>query len=123
MAIRHDLMTTDEHFEAAIRGDGAGENPESACFLQQAACNLKFGEFCILSTTKAMSAGIHPRTSHAMGPYLDRERKSMGLSDAKEKIEACRKDCNEARPHESLGYLAPSEFVRTSQATRRPERV
>jgi putative transposase len=47
----------------------------------------------------------------------------MSLSDAKEKIEAWRKDYNGARPHESLGYLAPNEFVRTSQAKERPERV
>jgi putative transposase len=45
------------------------------------------------------------------------------LSDAKMKIEAWRQDYNEARPHESLGYLAPSEFARCSQAKRRPERV
>jgi putative transposase len=45
------------------------------------------------------------------------------LSDAKEKIEQWRKDYNEARPHASLGYLAPAEFARRSQETKRPERV
>lgn len=45
------------------------------------------------------------------------------LSDAKETIEAWRVDYNEARPHGSLGYLAPSEFAKRSRATKRPERV
>lgn len=36
------------------------------------------------------------------------------------KIEDWRLDYNEARPHESLGYLAPSEFARTGQVKRRP---
>jgi putative transposase len=45
------------------------------------------------------------------------------LWDAKTKIEQWREDYNEARPHESLGYLAPSEFVRNSQKARRPEPV
>jgi len=47
----------------------------------------------------------------------------MSLSDAKEKIGNWRADYNEARPHESLGYLAPNEFVRSSQMENRPERV
>lgn len=45
------------------------------------------------------------------------------LSDAKTKIDQWREDYNEARPHESLGYLAPSEFARNSQKARRPEPV
>lgn len=45
------------------------------------------------------------------------------LSDAKEKIEQWREDYNEARPHASLGYLAPVEFARISQESQRPERA
>jgi putative transposase len=45
------------------------------------------------------------------------------LSDAKETIEAWRVDYNEARPHGSLGYLAPSEFAKQSRVKKRPERV
>ena len=45
------------------------------------------------------------------------------LSDAKETIEGWRTDYNEARPHESLGYLAPSEFARLGRVEKRPERV
>ena len=41
----------------------------------------------------------------------------MSLGDAQAKIEAWRIDYNEARPHSSLGNLAPSEFVRPGQAT------
>ena len=40
----------------------------------------------------------------------------LSLDDAKEKLEAWRMDYNEARPHGSLGYLAPSELVRSGQA-------
>lgn len=47
----------------------------------------------------------------------------MSLSDAKEKVEAWRQDYNEARPHESLGYLAPNEFARVSQKTNRPKAI
>lgn len=47
----------------------------------------------------------------------------MSLPDAKQKIEEWREDYSEARPHESLGYLAPREFARKSQNKRRPERV
>lgn len=47
----------------------------------------------------------------------------MSLSDAKEKIGNWREDYNEARPHESLGYLAPSEFARVGRAKERPARV
>lgn len=45
------------------------------------------------------------------------------LSDAKMKIERWREDYNEARPHESLGYLAPNEFARKSQRAKRHEPV
>ena len=47
----------------------------------------------------------------------------MSLTDATQKIEAWRQDYNEARPHESLGYLAPSEFAKLGQGMKRPERV
>jgi putative transposase len=33
------------------------------------------------------------------------------LADAKEKIELWRKDYNEVRPHSSLGYLTPMEYI------------
>jgi putative transposase len=33
------------------------------------------------------------------------------LADAKEKIEIWRKDYNEVRPHSSLGYLTPMEYI------------
>ena len=45
------------------------------------------------------------------------------LSEAKMTIEAWRVDYNEARPHGSLGYLAPSEFAKRSRAKQRPQRV
>ncbi len=45
------------------------------------------------------------------------------LSEAKTTIEEWRQDYNEARPHESLGYLAPSEFAKIGQAKKRPERL
>ena len=35
------------------------------------------------------------------------------LSDARRKIETWRQDYNEQRPHSSLNYLPPAEFVRT----------
>ena len=41
----------------------------------------------------------------------------MSLADAKDKLEAWRIDYNEARPHSSLGNLAPGEFVRSGQGT------
>jgi putative transposase len=47
----------------------------------------------------------------------------MSLTDATQKIEAWRRDYNEARPHESLGYLAPGEFAKIGQGVKRPERV
>ena len=39
----------------------------------------------------------------------------MSLQDTKEKLDAWRLDYNEARPHSSLGNLAPGEFVRRGQ--------
>jgi len=33
------------------------------------------------------------------------------LADTRRKIEAWRQDYNEQRPHSSLGYLAPRQFV------------
>ena len=41
----------------------------------------------------------------------------MSLEDAREKVAAWRVDYNEVRPHSSLGNLAPSEFVRSSQGS------
>ena len=41
----------------------------------------------------------------------------MSLADAKDKLEAWRIDYNEARPHSSLGNLAPGEFARSGQGT------
>lgn len=41
----------------------------------------------------------------------------MDLADAREKLEAWRREYNEERPHSSLGNLAPSEFVRSGQGT------
>ena len=41
----------------------------------------------------------------------------MSLEDAKEKLEAWRIEYNEVRPHNSLGNLAPGEFVRSGQDT------
>ena len=35
----------------------------------------------------------------------------VDLADAREKIELWRKDYNEVRPHSSLGYLTPSEYI------------
>jgi putative transposase len=39
------------------------------------------------------------------------------LDDAKQKIEAWRRDYNDHRPHGSLGNLTPTEFVRLRQET------
>lgn len=36
---------------------------------------------------------------------------SIDLVDAKEKIELWRKDCNQVRPHSSLGYFTPMEYI------------
>ena len=41
----------------------------------------------------------------------------MSLADARDKLEAWRIDYNEARPHSSLGNLAPGEFARSGQGT------
>ena len=35
----------------------------------------------------------------------------LSLMDAKEKIETWRQDYNEFRPHSSLNYLTPNEFL------------
>jgi putative transposase len=35
----------------------------------------------------------------------------VDLADAKEKVELWRKDYNEVRPHSSLGYLTPMEYI------------
>jgi putative transposase len=39
----------------------------------------------------------------------------MSLDDARAKIEVCRVDYSQRRPHSSLGHLTPSEFVRCRQ--------
>jgi putative transposase len=36
----------------------------------------------------------------------------VDLADAQEKIELWRRDYNEVRPHSSLGYLAPIEYIK-----------
>jgi putative transposase len=46
---------------------------------------------------------------------------SLSLDDARRKIEAWRRDYNEARPHSSLGQLTPREFVTHRQRTRTTE--
>ncbi len=38
----------------------------------------------------------------------------FGLADAKEKLEAWRRDYNERRPHSSLGDRTPAEFAESS---------
>jgi putative transposase len=38
----------------------------------------------------------------------------VSLDDARQKIEAWRRDYNEVRPHSSLGNLTPDEFSRTT---------
>ena len=45
------------------------------------------------------------------------------LEDAKEKIEAWRRDYNQRRPHSSLGNLTPNEFAKHRQETRALERL
>ncbi len=39
----------------------------------------------------------------------------LSMDDARNKIEAWREDYNRERPHSSLGYMTPSEFVRNHQ--------
>lgn len=39
----------------------------------------------------------------------------VSVDDAKAKIEAWRLDCNLRRPHSSLGYLTPNEYVEHRQ--------
>ena len=39
----------------------------------------------------------------------------VSIADVAFKLEAWRKDYNEARPHSSIGNLTPSEFVKRSQ--------
>ena len=39
----------------------------------------------------------------------------VDLADVKEKIELWRKDYNEVRPHSSLGYLTPNEYINQLQ--------
>ena len=39
----------------------------------------------------------------------------LSIADAKEKIEAWRRDYNESRPHSSLGNLTPAEFIEKSR--------
>lgn len=38
----------------------------------------------------------------------------LSLDDARQKIEAWRRDYNEFRPHSSLGNMTPDEFARNS---------
>jgi putative transposase len=42
----------------------------------------------------------------------------VSLDDARQKIEAWRRDYNDHRPHSSLGHLTPREFVAYRQGTR-----
>jgi putative transposase len=39
----------------------------------------------------------------------------FSLDDAREKIEAWRKEYNEENPHSSLGYLTPKEFAKNEK--------
>jgi putative transposase len=45
----------------------------------------------------------------------------VSLADAKEKIEAWRRDYNQVRPHGSLGHLTPAEFVNRGQGNGIPQ--
>ena len=45
------------------------------------------------------------------------------LGDTKAKIKTWRVDCNNVRPHSSLGYLTPREYVHERQATTTAEAV
>jgi putative transposase len=40
----------------------------------------------------------------------------LSLVDAREKIEAWRKDYNEHRPHSALGNMSPNEFASSCRA-------
>ncbi|MGH9401851.1 MAG: integrase core domain-containing protein, partial [Terriglobia bacterium] len=44
----------------------------------------------------------------------------MSLQDAREKIEAWRRDYNEVRPHSALGNCTPQEFTARAAALRSP---
>ncbi len=59
----------------------------------------------------------------APAPVGTQDRWSMDfvhdqLADAREKIEVWRCDCNQVRPHSSLGHLTPSEFIIQGQDNR-----
>jgi putative transposase len=41
----------------------------------------------------------------------------QNLFDARRKIAAWRKECNEERPHSSLGYRTPKEFAAAQAAS------
>lgn len=45
----------------------------------------------------------------------------ISLEDAKQRIEAWRRDYNDHRPHGALGNLTPSEYVKRSQETAQKE--
>lgn len=45
----------------------------------------------------------------------------VSLADAREKLEAWRRDYNAVRPHSALGHLTPEEYVRTGQRHRTTE--
>lgn len=47
----------------------------------------------------------------------------VSLADAKEKIEAWRRDYNQVTPHGSFGHLTPVEFVTRGQDKRTGEAV
>jgi putative transposase len=42
----------------------------------------------------------------------------LSLANARQKIEAWRRDYNQVRPHSALGHLTPSEFVTQRQGQR-----
>jgi putative transposase len=42
----------------------------------------------------------------------------VSIEDARQRIEAWRRDYNEQRPHGSLGRLTPSEFAKSGQQRR-----
>jgi len=45
----------------------------------------------------------------------------VSLADAREKLEAWRRDYNAVRPHSALGHLTPEEYVRTGRRNRTTE--